>query len=1295
MEFPMRKGKIKIKYGLPPYSGDDRSDTPTTNDQLNFSDYCRSVSERIAKAVEEKSTPLTIGIYGEWGSGKTTFMLIVDRILRKEYKIEPIWFNAWKYDEEKNLWAALVQRVLDQAEVTGNWLERAIIKIKIWWSTLSLGSGIIDIFRQLMPILLRFIIVLFSIYMFIGLTRQELVTFFNNLMTKWFDQSNPNTSVFIARMTRILIVIIGIIAAEPLKLLKLFSFELGIDFSKMRSKPSYREYIAFLDKFHSEFETIVRLISKDKPLVIIIDDLDRCLPVNSLQVLEAIKLFLDAKGCVFVLAVDRYVVEKAVMHKHRELFPVDDKEQTNIPSAFEQGYIEKIIQLPIRVPPVTKDQIITLIKSLYDDYDVIQCAELFASGLPTNPRKVKRAVQLFVFYRNLAKNRFLEGEIKPYLLARLVILQSQYRQLFENILQKPDLLLAFEINARDVPIESVSGYEDRKVELAALKNDAEGIIANNHYIDQLFRVEVDEGDTFNGIKLESFIFFLGQMEKIGVRDVSFEHKISGDVLGPMIEKASSPGPSIPLQLPPRTEHFINREKELELLLNSLRPGSTVAIFGPGGIGKSALAGEVLYQLTEDGKRAPLSFPDGILFHSFDHQPESSLAFEAFALAYDEEPAPNPFSAAQRALSRRKAIIVLDSAENADDITEVLRVRGSCAILMTTRDRAQIINQEKSLELGPFESQSAMALLRAWGGIWVDDLSAAEQVCSLVGYLPLALRLAGHYLTVHNEPIGQYAKWLEATPIEVLNHRSRGFESIPVLLSHSLEQISSDAKTVLSVIGLLALAPIQRYFVSAALMLDDQKIGVSLNELVRYGFLNRFDDLYQVSHSLIRIYARDRLTPPDTALPALVDALATQADEENQSGLPERFIPLRPHLRVVAELAEKSGLDKAGALWNELGYHLMMVAEYTGAQEAFERALAIDEAAYGPEHPKVATAVNNLGRVLKDLGDLAGAREAYERALAIDEAASGPEHPNVARDVNNLGLVLRDLGDLAGAREAYERALAIWEKALGPDHPNVASAVNNLGSVLQDLGDLAGAREAYERALAIDEAAFGPEHPNIARDLNNLGSVLHAQGDLMGAREAFERALAIDEAAYGSEHPTIARGVNNLGMVLMDLGDLSGAQEAFKRALAINEAAFGPEHPEVAIDVNNLGMVLYELGQVDEALGYYKQALNIAQQNRFRIMEGLFLDNLGLAYSDLGQVERAIEYYQQALAIAQEIGDRRKVGALMGKLGYIYRDLGRVEQAREYLKQAYDIFVEIKSPDADQALRDLESLDSDS
>jgi predicted KAP-like P-loop ATPase len=118
--------------------------------------YTISIANRIAEATNE-NTPMNIGIYGEWGSGKTSFLERVAEELHKR-NIYPIWFNAWKYEKEDNLWSALIQTILDQAKVSGNWRKRAWIKVKIWWDTISLRAGLWDLTRKILPILFRSII---------------------------------------------------------------------------------------------------------------------------------------------------------------------------------------------------------------------------------------------------------------------------------------------------------------------------------------------------------------------------------------------------------------------------------------------------------------------------------------------------------------------------------------------------------------------------------------------------------------------------------------------------------------------------------------------------------------------------------------------------------------------------------------------------------------------------------------------------------------------------------------------------------------------------------------------------------------------------------------------------------------------------------------------------------------------------------------------------------------------------------------------------------------------------------
>ncbi|MGH3923457.1 MAG: tetratricopeptide repeat protein, partial [Pseudonocardiaceae bacterium] len=121
-----------------------------------------------------------------------------------------------------------------------------------------------------------------------------------------------------------------------------------------------------------------------------------------------------------------------------------------------------------------------------------------------------------------------------------------------------------------------------------------------------------------------------------------------------------------------------------------------------------------------------------------------------------------------------------------------------------------------------------------------------------------------------------------------------------------------------------------------------------------------------------------------------------------------------------------------------------------ARPLFERALRIREITYGPEHPRVATALNHLAGALCGLGEPVTARPLLDRALHIRETTYGPDHPEVATILNNLALALRDLGDSAAARPLLERALHIYETTYGPDHPHVATTLNNLVLTLREL-----------------------------------------------------------------------------------------------------------------------------------------------------------------------------------------------------------------------------------------------------
>jgi hypothetical protein len=212
------------------------------------------------------------------------------------------------------------------------------------------------------------------------------------------------------------------------------------------------------------------------------------------------------------------------------------------------------------------------------------------------------------------------------------------------------------------------------------------------------------------------------------------HDVQGDVYigGQHYHPTTPPSPTpIPLQRPPRAQHFTGRAEDLAQLLAALQPGCLATLCGPGGIGKTALAAEALWTLAP-GDGPPQAFPDGILFYSFYGRPDTALALEHIVRSFDEGARDTSADAAQRLLSRKRALLFLDGTEQAEDLGAVLRVRGTCGLLITTR-RHQDAPASRQ-DVPPLVLDCAVQLLQAWAGEQAAG-ETAGRICELVGRCP--------------------------------------------------------------------------------------------------------------------------------------------------------------------------------------------------------------------------------------------------------------------------------------------------------------------------------------------------------------------------------------------------------------------------------------------------------------------------------------------------------------------------------------------------------------------------------
>ncbi|HEY6251073.1 MAG TPA: tetratricopeptide repeat protein, partial [Candidatus Angelobacter sp.] len=544
---------------------------------------------------------------------------------------------------------------------------------------------------------------------------------------------------------------------------------------------------------------------------------------------------------------------------------------------------------------------------------------------------------------------------------------------------------------------------------------------------------------------KDFERFLEQRRKYESQD---PHKIPA--VGPLPK--GSRMPHAPSSL------FVGREKELRDLARSLTPGAGTmvgvhaAVTGLGGVGKTQLAIEYAHRY---GRR----YPGGVFWLNMEN---ADNAINEVAACGERMNFPNfsDLKTPEQATLVRKEweegeqarLLIFDNAEDPAVVKSWRPVTGPCSVLVTSR------RQDWPLEMGvatlPVETlpraNSLEMLQKARPKVEQSpaESKAANELCDLLGDLPLALKVAAAYLQkYHAENIAGYLLDLRQTSAS-----DSELGDVWACFAVSYRKLNAEDATDALALRLFYLAA---YFapvsISPRLLAQAAELDVNKSE-DRKGFHRAVARLQELSlmseepdkrlllHRLLRQFARSQKTPgieQEALAPRVWKCLEDFAGKEVGTGLPQELIRERAHLREAATDAERSNPKLAATLYNWLGRHGRMLALVLEARADYEKALKIGEEAYGSSDPEVAAYANNLGQILLDQGNLAGALKYTQRALKISEQVYGPDHPDVATYANNISQILQNQGDLTGALQYVQRALKIDEQVYGPNHPAVA------------------------------------------------------------------------------------------------------------------------------------------------------------------------------------------------------------------------------------------------------------------
>lgn len=287
-------------------------DNETDRDFVNFSGVADTIAEIIAQA---RGRPISIGVSGVWGVGKTSLIKLTQRSLAARPKTETerefvfVEFNAWLYQGYDDARAALMDVIAEKLAAEAESRKKALGKVA-------------DFVKRIRWLRLGKLVAGDALALSLGLPPTGML----GGLISWGRSLADGVS--------------GDELAEGKKKAKeVADAGEGLLKAKADTTPP-KEIQALRDSFEEALEEL------GITLVVLIDDLDRCLPETTISTLEAIRLFLFLRHTAFVIAADDIMIKHAV-RKHFD--GVDDRLVNN--------YFDKLIQVPIRVPALGTQEV--------------------------------------------------------------------------------------------------------------------------------------------------------------------------------------------------------------------------------------------------------------------------------------------------------------------------------------------------------------------------------------------------------------------------------------------------------------------------------------------------------------------------------------------------------------------------------------------------------------------------------------------------------------------------------------------------------------------------------------------------------------------------------------------------------------------------------------------------------------------------------------------------------------------------------------------------------------------------
>ncbi|MFE1591861.1 tetratricopeptide repeat protein [Nocardia sp. NPDC058705] len=681
-----------------------------------------------------------------------------------------------------------------------------------------------------------------------------------------------------------------------------------------------------------------------------------------------------------------------------------------------------------------------------------------------------------------------------------------------------------------------------------------------------------------------------------------------------------PSPPADAPPPPRNDlprdvpDFTGREQALADVLVAVRSDRVVAIDGMAGVGKTSLAVHAAHQFTAE-------YPDAQLYldlHGFTDgrrplDPDAAIRALLAALQVPSEKVPQDGGVELRAavwrseLARLRAVVVLDNAADAAQVSHLLPGAGESVAIITSRNRLLELDEVVPVTLDVLTAEeSAELLARASGdartGRLAKEPDQTAEVLRLCGNLPLALRLAAARL--RHRP-----GWSIGILVERM---AEGASEFDTAFGMSVRQLNRDQRRLFRLLGLIPGSTFTDYVAAAVADVPLRTARTMLEDLLDAHLVDQPADGRYRLHDLVRQHARQATAEHDTpadrdrALHRILDYYVHAAAAADAA------MPFLSPTRAVsagappAELPHFPGRD-AAFFW--------YVSEYTNLMSVFYAAVEAGADAHVCELPRFMRTFFARRCGTTHLNAL------FEQSLTAAQNLGDPRQ--LAEAHSDLGFARYNAGRMTEAAAAYAAAAPLVAEA-GDPLPR-AELTMRCAQLRWDEGNIEEPLELFRQA----------------RDLYTTSGCPTSAADAI-AGEAWAT-LQLGHRDRAAQLAREAIAVHPSQQAQITLGVAIAADEPEEALSHLNTALTlaredGHKHNE-AWCLNCRGVALREMGRYEEALTSHREA--------FTLLDALFEDHWKIhflnSYAETcrlaGLPDRALDLYRQTLTLAPQLGHR--------------------------------------------------------